>query len=32
MIQFVQNLIDALALGSIYALTALGIGLPFLFH
>ena len=29
MIQFLQNLIDALALGSIYALTALGIGLLF---
>ena len=29
MIQFVQNLVDALALGSIYALTALGIGLLF---
>ncbi len=29
MIQFLQNLIDALALGSIYALVALGIGLLF---
>ena len=29
MIEFVQNLVDALALGSIYALTALGIGLLF---
>lgn len=29
MISFLQNLIDALALGSIYALTALGIGLLF---
>jgi branched-chain amino acid transport system permease protein len=29
MIDFLQNLIDALALGSIYALTALGIGLLF---
>ena len=29
MIGFLQNLIDALALGSIYALTALGIGLLF---
>ena len=29
MIEFLQNLIDSLALGSIYALTALGIGLLF---
>ncbi|UDL93923.1 MULTISPECIES: branched-chain amino acid ABC transporter permease [Lichenihabitans] len=29
MIQFIQNLIDAVALGSIYALVALGIGLLF---
>ena len=29
MIEFLQNLVDALALGSIYALTALGIGLLF---
>ncbi len=29
MIQFVQNLIDAISLGSIYALVALGIGLLF---
>src|ERR1700722_11200711 len=29
MIQFLQNLIDALSLGSIYALVALGIGLLF---
>ena len=29
MIQFIQNLIDAVALGSIYALVALGVGLLF---
>ena len=29
MIEFLQNLIDALSLGSIYALVALGIGLLF---
>ena len=29
MIEFIQNLIDALSLGSIYALVALGIGLLF---
>ena len=29
MIQFLQNLIDAISLGSIYALVALGVGLLF---